>query len=150
MYFVAVKATLCSHIILRLRSYFAEDPIVDGTTTAGDNAYELGRPASSTVEVSATRNSRALRPEFEWTDGPDPKSVHRSLLDDGGVATAYPSSNDVRRSITDGSTSWLRFSATPEGGTSLAIMESSDKIPTDLEMDDFTSEPSRQDVLRRV
>ncbi|KAG8969367.1 hypothetical protein FRC05_001106 [Tulasnella sp. 425] len=150
MYFVAVKATLCSHIILRLRSYFAEDPIVDGTTMAGDAAYELGRPASSTVEVSATRSSRAPLPEVEWTDGPDPKSVHRSRLDDGGVATAYPSSNDVRRSITEGSTSWLRFSGTPEGGTSLAIMESSDKIPTDLEMDDFTSEPSRRDALRRV
>ncbi|KIO33131.1 hypothetical protein M407DRAFT_17997 [Tulasnella calospora MUT 4182] len=157
MYFVGIKATLCSHIILRLRSYFSEDSIIyssERTISEGDEAYDLSRTAGITIQISATRSSGPQRQELEWTDGPDPKRpklVHRSRFDSGRnvwVATGYPNADTAGRGgIPRRSTSWLGRSGTPEGGSSSVVMgDSSDKVPSDLEMDEFTPESSSRDV----
>ncbi|KAG8918028.1 hypothetical protein FRC01_002075 [Tulasnella sp. 417] len=165
MYFVGIKATLCSHIILRLRSYFSEDSIVyssERTTLEGEETLDLNRTIGTTIQISTPRHSRPPRKELEWTDGPDPKRpkslAHRSLYGGGRnvqVATGYPNTDaaaNSRRSRTDRrSTSWLGRTDTPEGGRiSLVLGDSSDKVPSDLELDEFTPESSQRDVHKGV
>ncbi|KAG9045383.1 hypothetical protein FS837_006420 [Tulasnella sp. UAMH 9824] len=162
MYFVGIKATLCSHIILRLRSYFSEDSIVyssERTILEGDEANDLSPTVGTTIQISAIRHaSRPPRQQLEWTDGPEPKrkkSVHRIRSDNGRnvwVATGNPNADaeDPERGRRSGrSTSWLRQSATPELGRSFVVMgDSSDRVPSDLEMDEFTPESSHHDVQK--
>lgn len=153
MYFVGIKATLCSHIILRLRSYFNEDSIVYSTERTTLDGDDLSPTVGTTIQISTTRrDSRPPRQKLEWTDGPDPlrkKSVQRVRSDNGRnvwVATGNPNADveDSERGRRSGrSTSWLRPSGTLEVGRSFVVMEdSSDRIPSDLEMDEFTPESS--------
>ncbi|KAG9007073.1 hypothetical protein FRB90_009561 [Tulasnella sp. 427] len=134
MYFVGIKATLCSHIILRLRSYFSEDPYSDETTSGEYHGHELDRP--TLIQASTAHHSRSgSRQEADWTDGPDPrrsKSVRRSRPELGGttwVATGYPNADALGAG---GSTSWLGRSGSPDGATGL-----SDRVPSDLELEVF-------------